>query len=205
MTEPVASSTEIYGRLKEGAHFAGYSFERACTHLEWLLEGDRWMLGGQYGDVILKMPNGSLATIECKAEEEKSPNIFFEVYSNLVGSVRNHYSIANKAGWGYTSQATFLLYHFLEDDTLLVGDMLRFKLWAFGYWRDGKWVAGQLFRMDEERRSPAFIERPQGKRPQLNNTVGRLVPWRILIKECRMTRLRVGQGELFPVDFPKAA
>jgi len=47
MNEPA----EIYGRLKEGAHFAGYSFERACSHLEWLLEEDRWKISGQFDDV----------------------------------------------------------------------------------------------------------------------------------------------------------
>ena len=50
-TEPAASSAEIYGRLKEGAFIAGFSFERACGHLEWLLEEDRWKLDGRYDDV----------------------------------------------------------------------------------------------------------------------------------------------------------
>src|ERR671919_2453165 len=32
----------IYGRLLEAAHISGYSFERACAELDWLLEEDRW-------------------------------------------------------------------------------------------------------------------------------------------------------------------
>ena len=33
---------ETYGALREGVHIAGYSFERACGKLEWLIDGDRW-------------------------------------------------------------------------------------------------------------------------------------------------------------------
>jgi hypothetical protein len=32
----------VYGRLLESAHISGYSFERVCAELEWLLEEDRW-------------------------------------------------------------------------------------------------------------------------------------------------------------------
>jgi hypothetical protein len=42
---------ERYGALQEGAHVAGYTFERACSHLEWLLENDRWKLGDRFEDV----------------------------------------------------------------------------------------------------------------------------------------------------------
>ena len=61
-TEPIATSAESYGRLKEGAHFAGYSFERACTHLEWLLEADRWTFGGRHDDVNKFLESIKLAT-----------------------------------------------------------------------------------------------------------------------------------------------
>jgi N6-adenosine-specific RNA methylase IME4 len=46
------SEHERYGALKEGVHLAGYSFERACSHLEWLLEDNRWGgVGGGFDDV----------------------------------------------------------------------------------------------------------------------------------------------------------
>lgn len=46
------SEHERYGALKEGVHLAGYSFERACAHLEWLLEDNRWGgVGGGFDDV----------------------------------------------------------------------------------------------------------------------------------------------------------
>lgn len=32
----------MHGRLLEAVHVSGYSFERACADLEWLLEEDRW-------------------------------------------------------------------------------------------------------------------------------------------------------------------
>jgi N6-adenosine-specific RNA methylase IME4 len=32
----------VHGRLMESVHLSGYSFERACSELEWLLDEDRW-------------------------------------------------------------------------------------------------------------------------------------------------------------------
>ena len=32
---------EAYGALREGVHLAGYSFERACGKLKWLLQEDQ--------------------------------------------------------------------------------------------------------------------------------------------------------------------
>jgi hypothetical protein len=40
------SAGEIYGRIKEGVHVAGYTLERAWGHLEWLLIADRWRSAG---------------------------------------------------------------------------------------------------------------------------------------------------------------
>lgn len=37
----------VHGRLMEAVHIAGYTFERVCGELEWLLEKDRWKLCGQ--------------------------------------------------------------------------------------------------------------------------------------------------------------
>ena len=45
-------ANEAYGRLLEGVHVAGYTFERACAKLEWLLDGDRWRkVGSGFDDV----------------------------------------------------------------------------------------------------------------------------------------------------------
>jgi hypothetical protein len=69
--EPVASSAKIYGRQVEGVHFAGYSFERVCTHLEWLLEGDRWKLDGEYDDVDKFLDSIKLDAFHVVAEQRK--------------------------------------------------------------------------------------------------------------------------------------
>ena len=44
------SDQETYGKLREGLHLVGYTFERACSNLETLLEGDRWQLDGRFSD-----------------------------------------------------------------------------------------------------------------------------------------------------------
>ncbi len=50
----------VHGRLLEAVHISGYSFERACSELEWLLEEDRWQqIGGGFDDI-----NAFLSTID---------------------------------------------------------------------------------------------------------------------------------------------
>lgn len=51
MNQVAGEAFEMYGRIKEGVHVAGYSFERACGNLEWLLDENRWKLGGRFGNV----------------------------------------------------------------------------------------------------------------------------------------------------------
>lgn len=41
----------VYGRLLESAHISGYSFERCCTELGLLLEGDNWQKVASHADV----------------------------------------------------------------------------------------------------------------------------------------------------------
>ena len=50
----------VHGRLLEAVHISGYSFERACSELEWLLQEDRWQkVGGGFDDI-----NAFLSTID---------------------------------------------------------------------------------------------------------------------------------------------
>ena len=50
----------VHGRLMEAVHLSSYSFERACSELEWLLEHDRWrQVGGGFPHI-----NGFLSTID---------------------------------------------------------------------------------------------------------------------------------------------
>ena len=52
--DPVA----VHGALAEGMHLAGYTFERACKNLDWLLTDNRWQACG-FADI-----NAFLATID---------------------------------------------------------------------------------------------------------------------------------------------
>ena len=50
----------VHGRLLEAVHISGYSFERACSELDWLLQDDRWQkVGGGFDDI-----NAFLSTID---------------------------------------------------------------------------------------------------------------------------------------------
>lgn len=50
----------VHGRLLEAMHVSGYTFERACGELEWLLDEDRWQrVGDGFTDI-----NKFLATID---------------------------------------------------------------------------------------------------------------------------------------------
>jgi hypothetical protein len=50
----------IHGRLLEAVHLSGYSFERACKDLEWLLKEDKWKSVGQGFKTI----DGFLGTVD---------------------------------------------------------------------------------------------------------------------------------------------
>jgi N6-adenosine-specific RNA methylase IME4 len=50
----------VHGRLLESVHLSGYTFERACSELDWLLDRDRWKrVGRGYKDL-----NAFLATLD---------------------------------------------------------------------------------------------------------------------------------------------
>src|SRR6516165_9438706 len=65
------SAHETYGRLTEGLHLAGYGFERACAHLESLLEGDAWRLDGRFGNVNEFLDSLRLDKFRAVAEQRK--------------------------------------------------------------------------------------------------------------------------------------
>jgi hypothetical protein len=63
---------EIYGRLLEGAYTAGHSFERVCTHLEWLLQEGRWRkVGPGFDDVNAFLGSIKLDSLRVSAEQRK--------------------------------------------------------------------------------------------------------------------------------------
>jgi hypothetical protein len=65
--------SEIYGRIKEGVHIAGYSAERAFDHLEWLLTDDRWrQVGPGFDDVNAFLDSVRLDNFRILADQRKS-------------------------------------------------------------------------------------------------------------------------------------
>jgi N6-adenosine-specific RNA methylase IME4 len=63
---------EAYGALREGVHIAGYSFERACGKLEWLLDNDRWRgVGDGFDDVNAFLASIKLDNLKQPAEQRK--------------------------------------------------------------------------------------------------------------------------------------
>lgn len=71
---PVVAAKEpevVYGRLLEGVHIAGYSFERACGYLEWLLEGERWQQGGRFTEVNAFMESLRLGQFKQATDQRK--------------------------------------------------------------------------------------------------------------------------------------
>jgi N6-adenosine-specific RNA methylase IME4 len=66
-----AEDIETYGRLQEGLHLTGYTFERACSNLEGLLEGDAWKLGGRFKDVNAFLDSLRLGKLRGATEQRK--------------------------------------------------------------------------------------------------------------------------------------
>lgn len=62
----------VHGRLLEAAHISGYSFERACTELEWLLEDNRWeKLGFKDGPAFVESLEGAFVAFKTSLEQRK--------------------------------------------------------------------------------------------------------------------------------------
>ena len=65
-------SSEAYGSLCEGVHIAGYTFERACGKIEWLLEQDRWRgVGTGFDNVNAFLDSLRLESLRPPAEQRK--------------------------------------------------------------------------------------------------------------------------------------
>ena len=60
-----------WGELREGLHMAGHTFERACSRLERLLEGDRWTVGGRFKDPNAFLDSLRLGSLKAAAETRK--------------------------------------------------------------------------------------------------------------------------------------
>jgi hypothetical protein len=65
------TAVELYGRIKEGVHVAGYTLERAWSHLEWLLDEDHWREVGEFADVNAFLDSIPLDSFRIVAEQRK--------------------------------------------------------------------------------------------------------------------------------------
>lgn len=72
-TEPPAERPDtVHGRLMESVHLSGYSFERACNELEWLLDEDRWRkVGGGFKDIKAFLATLDLSSFRLVAEQRQ--------------------------------------------------------------------------------------------------------------------------------------
>lgn len=75
-------ANEIYGKLKEGVHVAGYSFGRACENLEKLLQDDAWRtVGSGFDDV-----NKFLETI--RLDEKEALGVAVETKKRIAKRIK---------------------------------------------------------------------------------------------------------------------
>jgi hypothetical protein len=131
----------------------------------------------QFGDLFIQETETKLTSIELKAEEEFTGNLFLETWSNRnLESKLSHAERGSEVGWLYKSRADVLFYYFLNTDHLFVCDMFSLQKWAFGT-RGAK----------KEARIFSFPEKPQGKYSQLNDTWGRCVKIEVLQRELART------------------
>ena len=146
------------------------------------------MLQEQCGDVLLNIADGSIISVELKAERRHTGNLFLETWSNrnLTNRV-SHSSRGSNPGWMVKSRADYLFYHFLDGDQLYIIPMFELQVWAW----TGVATAGKTF-FD-------WPEKPQNKYDQLNDTWGRCVPITALRQAIpAMRRVFPQQFELLP-------
>ena len=138
-----------------------------------------------YGDVFWNR-SARLETIELKAEEKWTDNLFLETFSNRNLEDPASYAMRGiNRGWLDKVRADWLFYYFLSNDTLCVMKMLPLQRWAFG-------VGSKPGRIYD------FPEKQQRRYDQLNDTWGRCVPVSILEQELKppLKRMSVQQLQL---------
>ncbi len=111
------------------------------------------------GDIIASTNRNTISTIEVKAEEKTTGNLFIETWSNRnIDDRYSHAERGSNVGWIFKQRADYLFYYFLDNDLLFIIDFFELKRWLFH--------VGALYRYREVR---------QNKQVQMNDTWGRLV------------------------------
>ena len=137
------------------------------------------------GDALLNDRAGAVWSVEIKAEERHTGNLFLETWSNKNLNEKPSYALRGSTmGWLFSCRADLLHYYFLDTDDLYVIPLFRLKRWAFGANKS----AGRIY---------DFPEVGQAKYSQLNDTHGRLVPIETIRQEVGLKHLKVRQLALF--------
>lgn len=130
------------------------------------------------GDFIVNhRRDGRMRSIELKAEEKTSENLFLEMWSNHNFEDRDSRARhAPNPGWFMKSSADVLWYYFLDSGQLVVCDLMMLQRWAFGFANDkGTMIEKENIysQIGSTIIYPHVIQRKNG---QMNRTTGRLVP-----------------------------
>jgi hypothetical protein len=143
----------------------------------------------EVGDLMLNDKSGRVWTIEVKAEERFTGNLFLETWSNRnLDDVMRHAEVGSTIGWLYGSRADVLLYHFIGDDKLYAFSFFALKRWAFVHPSKRLRMAepdASGIRSENVGRIYDFRECVQQRYNQRNQTCGRLVPIKTLQAECQ--------------------
>lgn len=147
-------------------------------------------LQAEYGDVLFNSDADTIWSVELKAEEKFTGNLFLEVWSNRnLESRRSYAERGSKVGWLYSTRADYLFYHFLDRDELYIFNLHRLKVWCFVQMGEHALGPGRLWE---------WPEKPQSRYEQFNDTRGRIVPIAVLMHDIAGKMLRPKQIELFP-------
>jgi hypothetical protein len=130
------------------------------------------------GDYMVNCSD-QIFSIEIKAEERFTGNLFLETWSNRnLDDPASHAMRGSNPGWLLKLRSDLLFYYFLDADRLYVINTLSLKRWAFGH----KGSVAHLYEGDLDG-SAMFREVAQSKYQQLNDTWGRLVPLERLTRQ----------------------
>jgi hypothetical protein len=75
VTVPIVETNSVYGQLQEGLHISGYTFARACSHLEWLLTDHRWRECGPGFEDVNRFLDSLLGFNELRAVAEQRKHL----------------------------------------------------------------------------------------------------------------------------------
>jgi N6-adenosine-specific RNA methylase IME4 len=98
MAASAYDDVDAYGKLLEGLHITGYTFERACENLRFLLQEDRWKLGGRFHDPNQFLDSIRLDKFRTVAEQRKEISRLIKELTNGAASNRQ---IARTLGVSY--------------------------------------------------------------------------------------------------------